>query len=983
MLVSMLPVLAMQEAGMTSNRRTNPGSRKLLRTSDQTNFLEEPSLEEALTEMSIDEGSKAKGAARRPRTRSVECLGLSFERDEDRRSYFLEKLGEKLKDPAFREIEGFPIGSDEDILALSDPPYYTACPNPFTADFIRHYGKPYNPSEPYSREPFAADVSEGKQDPICMAHTYHTKVPYRAIMRYILHYTRPGDVVLDSFAGTGMTGLAAQLCANPQPSFRQAIEAEWTSSGQPRPTWGSRVAILCDLSPFATFLARNFNSDLDADTFVKEATALLSDSEHELGWMYETDLQGSNTKGQLQYAIWTESLYCECGHELLFWHPKNPAGQLPEPEYSFRCPNCDAQVSKRSASRATSTTVDSLLGTPIRQNKQTPVLIEAKFGDRLIKKAPTQFDLDLVQRIDQQKPTHYVPTQPMMNNGTAWGDMFRAGYHFGITHVHHFWTKRNLLVLSDLVARARKSSVLGEMLFLCTSFAVKTGSRMHNVGFSDGKLNLAGQIYNTLQLTSISAERNLYVLGKGKADDIRSVFDVRKLRGSTTISTNSATQLAGVPDNSVDYIFVDPPFGDNIMYSELSFLYEAWLRVFTNQKTEAIMSSRQDKSLHEYQMLMLRAFRELSRVLKPGRWITIAFHNSKNAVWNAIQEALWHAGFVVADVRTLDKGQGTYKQMTTTGAVKQDLVISAYKPNGGLEGRFKLTAGTEEGAWDFVRTHMKQLPVFVSVGDRGEAMAERAAYLLFDRMVAFHVQRGVLVPMSAAEFYAGLKQKFPERDSMFFLSDQVAEYDRRRLTVKEVFQLELAPTDEATAIQWLRQQLERKPQTFQELHPEFTRAIAGWERHEQTLELRDLLGHNFLRHDGQRPIPEPIWSWMQKSSTLREMMKGHDREAPGSLLQAEAADRWYVPDPNKAQDLERLREKGLLKEFEDYRAFKGKQMKVFRLEAVRAGFKKAWQERDYATIIDVAHKIPDAVLQEDAKLLMWYDQALTRSGEGS
>jgi len=61
----------------------------------------------------------------------VECLGMTFENDEKRREYFLEKLRVKLKDPEFRKTEGFPIGEDEDILALSDPPYYTACPNPF------------------------------------------------------------------------------------------------------------------------------------------------------------------------------------------------------------------------------------------------------------------------------------------------------------------------------------------------------------------------------------------------------------------------------------------------------------------------------------------------------------------------------------------------------------------------------------------------------------------------------------------------------------------------------------------------------------------------------------------------------------------------------------------------------------------------------------------------------------------------------------
>ena len=124
----------------------------------------------------------------------VECLGQTFPSDEARREYYLKLLAEKLKDPEFRKIEGFPIGSDEDILALSDPPFYTACPNPFIEDFIQHYGKPYDSSVPYSKEPFAADVSEGKNDPIYNAHSYHTKVPHKAIMRYIEHYPIPGCV---------------------------------------------------------------------------------------------------------------------------------------------------------------------------------------------------------------------------------------------------------------------------------------------------------------------------------------------------------------------------------------------------------------------------------------------------------------------------------------------------------------------------------------------------------------------------------------------------------------------------------------------------------------------------------------------------------------------------------------------------------------------------------------------------------------------
>ena len=82
---------------------------------------------------------------------AVECLGQTFSTDDARRAHFLTLLAEKLKDPAFRQQEGFPQGTDEAILAMSDPPYYTACPNPWLAEFVAHYGKSYDPAMKYSR----------------------------------------------------------------------------------------------------------------------------------------------------------------------------------------------------------------------------------------------------------------------------------------------------------------------------------------------------------------------------------------------------------------------------------------------------------------------------------------------------------------------------------------------------------------------------------------------------------------------------------------------------------------------------------------------------------------------------------------------------------------------------------------------------------------------------------------------------------------
>ena len=210
---------------------------------------------------------------------------------------------------------------------------------------------------------------------------------------------------------------------------------------------------------------------------------------------------------------------------------------------------------------------------------------------------------------------------------------------------------------------------------------------------------------------------------------------------------------------------------------------------------------------------------------------------------------------------------------------------------------------------------------------------------------------------------------------MYFLPDQAAEYDKKRMSVKEIIQLSIFVSDESSAIQWLKQLLTKKPQSFQDINPQFMKEIGGWQKYEKALELSELLEQNFLRYDGKGEVPSQIHSYL--SSNFKEL-RNLAKDAPA--LKIKGKDRWYVPDPNKAGDLEKLRERALMREFEEYRKSKQKRLKVFRLEAVRAGFKKAWQERDYATIIAVASKIPETILQEDPKLLMWYGLAVTRLG---
>ena len=916
----------------------------------------------------------------------VTCLGITFENDETRRNHFTEELRKKLQDPEFRKIEGFPLGSDEDILALSDPPYYTACPNPWISDFITEWEtqKPEQP-EDYHREPFAADVSEGKNDPIYNAHSYHTKVPHKAIMRYILHYTEPGDIVFDGFCGTGMTGVAAQMCGNrdavaalgyqvlPDGTIlREETDENGMKTWAPFSRLGVRRAVLNDLSPAATFIAYNYNTPVDVTEFEREAKRILKEVEEECGWMYETLHTDGKTKGRINYTVWSDVFICpECTNEVVFWEAavNKEAGKV---EDEFPCPQCNATLTKRTMERAWVSRYDTALKEMVRQAKQVPVFINYTVEKKRYEKKPDEADLALIEKIENSEIPHWFPINELPD---GYNTKQPKGSH-GITHIHHFYTKRNLWVLACL-----KSKCITEnsTLFIFSSIVNRSTqmNRIHlkNFFFGGGGWN-AGYLKGTLYVSSIPIETSIIEQVSSRISSIKRGVLCNDNMSHHIINSSSGDAIQ-IPDNSSSYIFLDPPFGSNINYSELNLLWESWLKVWTNNKPEAIENSVQGKGPTEYRQLMTACFKEAYRVLKPGRWMTVEFSNTKASVWNSIQTALTEAGFIVANVSALDKKQGSFKAVTTPTAVKQDLVISAYKPNGGFQERFQQEAQTEEGVWDFVRTHLTYLPITKLQGAHLQFISERDPRILFDQMVAFYVRKGYPVPISSQEFQVGLAQHFIERDGMYFLPDQVVEYDRKKMATGELAQMSMFVSDEASAIQWLRQFIKEKPQSFSDINPQFMQQLGGWSKNEAQLDLRELLDQNFLCYDGKEPVPEQIHAYL--SSNWKEM-RNLPKDSPA--LVAKACDRWYVPDHNKAGDLEKLREKALLKEFEGYkqRARKFAKKDRFRLEAVRVGFKKAWQERDYTTIIDVAKKIPDSVLDEDPKLLMWYDQATTRMG---
>lgn len=371
------------------------------------------------------------------------------------------------------------------------------------------------------------------------------------------------------------------------------------------------------------------------------------------------------------------------------------------------------------------------------------------------------------------------------------------------------------------------------------------------------------------------------------------------------------------------------------MYSELNFLSEAWLKVKTNNLDEAIENKTQSKDISSYMRLMSDAFKDYYRILKPGRWITVEFSNPSAAIWNAIQTAIQTAGFVVANVCSFDKVHGGQKSMRYTTTVKEDLIITGYKPNNELRDAVK--SGNTMTLWDFVNNHLNHLPVHLVSGNKTTSIIERSSRILHDRMVSYYIINGSPIPINLSDFQKGLKERFVERDDMYFTASQALEYEEKKKKTGEFEPLSLFVGSETDGIEWLKRFLEAGPKTYQEIQPEWMQNLVAPKKGDVLPELKQILEENFL---------------------------------------IDEQERWYVPDNNNQAHLEEIKNKRLIREFEDYLG--RNRIPNARLEALRAGFKECYKNKDFATIVSVGDKIDEELLTTDEVLLRFYDIASTR-----
>jgi len=500
------------------------------------------------------------------------------------------------------------------------------------------------------------------------AFSYPTKIDPEAIATFIAAHTSPGDTVLDVFAGSGTTGIAARLCERPTPEMkRRATELQLPVE------WGPRHVVLHELSVIGALLGQTLCNPPDPTAFEAAARRVIAATAHRYSWMYGAQ-DPSGMAGSIRHAIWSDVITCGfCGTEATYWDLAVERGPLRMHKIAD-CPSCGRALKLADEPRVADVVLDALSGEEVVQRRRVLAHVYGRNGKTTWHRVPIPADLALVERVLNEPVPTSVPTEYI-----RWGDLHRSGYHQGIERVHHFYTRRNLIALGALwEAIASEPEHLQDALrLLVLSYNASHSTLMSRVVVKSGQSDfiLTGAQSGVLYVSSLPVEKNVIEGVQRKIKTFRAALAVSHGgTGTIRVERKSSTSL-DLPDDSIDYVFTDPPFGGFIPYSEINQINEAWLGSATDTSEEAIISPAQGKGVSEYGALMKQVFSEVSRVLKPNGAATVVFHSSQPDVWAALGDAVTSAGLAVERTSVLDKTQVSFKQVVAEGSTRGDAVF--------------------------------------------------------------------------------------------------------------------------------------------------------------------------------------------------------------------------------------------------------------------------------------------------------------------
>lgn len=488
-------------------------------------------------------------------------------------------------------------------------------------------------------------LAVSRSDAVYNAHSYLTKVPVDAIIPFIEEYTEPGDLVVDMFAGSGMTAVASKMC--------------------------NRKAIVSDISALGKHIGTGYLSNVDESELRLTVNNLVSESKAHIGKYYLTKRQSDESIIEFGKTIWTFIYECSnCKSEINFY------SQLKEANWNTKnieCVCCRAAFSKR--------------GAKFIRDEAVVVSLDGENG-RQTEQPISDFDLNLIESANSTNVFNEIPNVRIGEER----EMYKrsALEKWNLTETKNFFTSRNAIVLLDLWERinAIENEQLRQKLRFTFTAILPRASKRYQWSYK-APLNAAIQNY---YIAPVFYEWNVYDLFTRKMNAIikSDAFIQQRMSPDSSQTqayvTASADNLEHLESESVDFIFTDPPFGSNIFYSDMNLFHEAWLGDFTDSKNEAVMKTTgkgKERSKSDYQEILTGAFREAYRVLRQGKCMAVVFGNSQGSIWSVVQQSLFNSGFDTRPekILILDKGQRSVKGLNsgTEKVATLDLVVVVRK----------------------------------------------------------------------------------------------------------------------------------------------------------------------------------------------------------------------------------------------------------------------------------------------------------------
>ncbi len=563
---------------------------------------------------------------------------------------------------------------------------------------------------------------------------YPTKISPESIAVYIASFTNPGDTVLDTFGGSGSTGIAALLCEHPTDRMRGLADEMGVS-----PIWGKRNAVEYEIGTYASFAAETITGRLKADEFKAVANDFLAKEDVRLGQYYSA-IDPDGKMGTIRHIIWSEILVCpKCGAQLSYFDEgtdRNPVRFKKE----IVCPHCGQVSLVDDMPFQTEEYYDGILGRPCSRKKRVPAWVYGTTDGVNWDRPAVDGDVDCINNIESEMQTAGdTPRQ------IRWGELHRSGYHYGISYLHQFYTPRNYLVMSKLWSATKEyePALCNALQLLLLSYNATHSTLMTRVVAKKTAKDfvLTGAQSGVLYVSKLPVEKNILLGLKRKIKPFYETYGMLEdCTGSFAVKNQSGRRLEE-SDGSVDFVFTDPPFGDFIPYSEVNQINELWLEKPTDKSEEIIISPSQNKGLWDYKEMLTDVFSEIGRVLKDNAYAAVAFHSAKAQVWTAFEKVIMDAGLKVETTSILDKKQASFKQVVSEASVQGDPLLFLKKGENEI-----VSDENEEEIIENVMASMKNDDVF----------DERRAYSMYVKECMW---KDVSVSYDARDAYALFRRK--------------------------------------------------------------------------------------------------------------------------------------------------------------------------------------------------------------------------------